>query len=101
MYRKENRIVKTPLWHRLLYRATDSLAKKKLLTRPTDTISLTNKKERMLTEKGFDTALQLLKIPFTQKEIFPVKSFEVQNEVKKSKKLHVLIITIPSEIQNK
>ncbi len=30
IYKKENRIVKTPLWHRLLYRAADSLAKQKL-----------------------------------------------------------------------
>jgi len=25
IYKKENRIVKTPLWHRLLYRAADTL----------------------------------------------------------------------------
>src|SRR6185436_10409047 len=48
IYRKENRIVKTPLWHRLLYRAADSLAKNKLVSRPTATIHLTNKKEWML-----------------------------------------------------
>jgi 5-methylcytosine-specific restriction endonuclease McrA len=82
IYRKENRIVKTPLWHRLLYRAADALAKMKLITRPTDTVELTNKKEWMLTEKGVDYALRLLQIPLTQKEILPIKSFEVQKEIK-------------------
>lgn len=83
IYRKENRIVKTPLWHRLLYRAADSLAKKKLVSRPTSTILLTTKKEWMLTENGFDEALKLLNIPQTQKEFLPTKSFEVQKIVKK------------------
>ncbi|MDR2185689.1 MAG: HNH endonuclease, partial [Treponema sp.] len=85
IYKKENRIVRTPLWHRLLYRAADSLATKKLITRPTDTMRLTNKKEWMLTEKGYDTALQLLHIPFSRKERLPVTSFEVQREIKKIK----------------
>lgn len=83
IYRKENRIVKTPLWHRLLYRAADSLAKEKLVSRPTSTILLTNKKEWMLTENGFDLALKILNIPKTQKEFLPTKSFEVQKIVKK------------------
>ena len=83
IYRKENRIVKTPLWHRLLFRATDSLAKEKLVSKPTSTIHLTNKKEWMLTESGFDAALKLLNIPKTQKEFLPTKSFEVQKIVKK------------------
>lgn len=83
IYRKENRIVKTPVWHRLLYRAADSLAKGKLVTRPTSTILLTNKKEWMLTENGFDEALKLLNIPQAQKEFLPTKSYEVQEIVKK------------------
>jgi hypothetical protein len=83
IYRKENRIVKTPLWHRLLYRAADSLAKEKLVSRPTTTILLTNKKEWMLTENGFDAAMKILNIPKTQKEFLPTKSFEVQRIVKK------------------
>ena len=83
IYRKENRIVKTPLWHRLLYRAADSLAKEKLVSRPASTVLLTNKKEWMLTENGFDEALKLLKIPQLQKEFLPTKSFEVQKVVKK------------------
>lgn len=82
IYKKEDRIVKTPLWHRLLYRAADTLAKEKLVTRPTATIELTNKKEWMLTEKGVDYALQLLQIPFARKKILPIKSFEVQKEIK-------------------
>ncbi|MDR1896588.1 MAG: HNH endonuclease [Prevotellaceae bacterium] len=83
IYKKENRIVKTPLWHRLLYRAADSLAKEKLVTRPTTTIQLTNRKEWMLTENGYDKALRLLDIPFERKEVLPVKSFEVQKLIKR------------------
>lgn len=83
IYRKENRIVKTPLWHRLLYRAADSLAKEKLVSKPTSTILLTNKKEWMLTENGFDEALKLLNIPKSQKEFLQTKSYEVQKIVKK------------------
>ena len=83
MYHKENRIVRTPLWHRLLYRAADSLAKEKLVTRPSSTIRLTNRKEWMLTENGFDRVLKLLNIPQSQKDSFPIKSFEVQKIVKK------------------
>jgi hypothetical protein len=83
VYYKENRIVKTPLWHRLLYRAADSLAKEKFVSRPTSTMLLTKKKEWMLTENGFDEALKILNIPKTQKELLPTKSFEVQKIVKK------------------
>lgn len=83
IYLKEDRVVKTPLWHRLLYRAADSLAKEKLVSRPTSTLYLTNKKEWMLTENGFDKALKLLNIPEAQKEFLAVKSYEVQKIVKK------------------
>jgi predicted restriction endonuclease len=83
IYRKENRIVKTPLWHRLLYRAADSLAKEKLVSKPTSTLLLTNRKEWMLTENGFDEALKLLNIPKSQKEFLQTKSYEVQKIVKK------------------
>ena len=61
IYRKENRIVKTPIWHRLLYRAAGALAKAKLVTRPTTTVRLTDKKEWMLTEAGIEKALRLLR----------------------------------------
>lgn len=37
----------------------------------------------MLTENGFDKALKLLKIPETQKEFLPTKSYEVQKIVNK------------------
>lgn len=67
----------------MLYRAADSLAKEKLVSRPTSTNHLTNKKEWMLTEDGFDKALNLLNIPKTQKEFLPTRSFEVQKVVKK------------------
>src|ERR1019366_7348748 len=61
--RKENRLKKSPLWHRLLFRAADALARQDLVSRPTQTLQLTKKKEWMLTEKGFDEALKLCKIP--------------------------------------
>jgi len=83
IYRKEDRIVRTPLWHRLLYRAADTLANEKLISRPTSTVLLTNKKEWMLTENGFDEALKLLNIPIAQKEFLPTKSYEVEKIVKK------------------
>ncbi len=83
IYKKENRTVRTPLWHRLLYRAGDALAKEKLVIRPTKTLMLTNKKEWMLTEQGYDKALKLQNIPSEYKEDLPIKSFEVQKMVKR------------------
>ncbi|MEJ7681185.1 MAG: HNH endonuclease [Segetibacter sp.] len=83
IYRKENRVKKSSLWHRLLFRAADNLAKENLVCRPTETFHLTHKKEWMLTENGFDTALKILKIPQEQKDILPVKSFEVQKVISK------------------
>jgi len=82
-YRKENRAKKSLLWHRLLFRAADSLAKENLVSRPSSTIRLTNKKEWMLTENGFDEALRLLRIPNTQKQFLPTRCFEVQKVIKK------------------
>lgn len=82
VYQKENRVKRSNLWHRLLYRAADSLAKNKLVTRPSKTIELTNEKEWMLTEKGFDKTLKLLSIPTENKDLFLTKSFEVQKVVK-------------------
>jgi hypothetical protein len=101
IYRKENRIVKTPLWHRLLFRAADTLAKEKLVTRPTDTAALTDKREWLLTEKGVDYALQLLKIPSAKKEILPIKSFEVQKEANKIKDAKRPLEYIPFEENRK
>ena len=83
VYRKQNRIKKSILWHRLLFRAADSLAKEKLVTRPTQTVGLTNRREWMLTEKGFDQALALCSIPPAEKDRLPTKSYEVQKIVKK------------------
>lgn len=82
-YRKENRVKKSYLWHRLLFRAADALAKEKLVSRPTQTTLLTNKKEWMLTEDGYDRALEILNVPVTQKDVLPIKSYEVQKIVKK------------------
>ena len=81
IYKKENRIVKTPLWHRLLYRSGDSLARAGLVTRPTTTERLTTKREWMLTEHGYDKVLQLLNIAPDYKEELPIKSFEVQKVI--------------------
>src|SRR5215813_10807397 len=83
VYRKENRVKKSYLWHSLLFRAADSLAKEKLVSRPTQTILLTNNKEWMLTEDGYNRTLEILHIPLEQKEILPIKSYEVQKIVKK------------------
>lgn len=86
IYKKENREKKAYLWHRLLFRAADTLAKRNLVSRPTQTVLLTNKREWMLTEDGYDKALNMLGIPAGQKENLPVKSYEVQKIVKKLNK---------------
>ena len=82
LYRKENRIKKSYLWPRLLYRAAAALEKRKFVSNPTSTFHLTNKKEWMLTENGFDAALNILHIPLSKKEHLPTKSYEVQKIVK-------------------
>lgn len=82
VYRKENRLKKSPLWHRLLFRAADALARESLVSRPADTLRLTKKREWMLTEKGVDAALGLCDIPFTKKNDLQIKSYEVQKIVK-------------------
>lgn len=83
VYRKENRVKKSLLWHRLLFRAADSLSKEKLISRPSQSMKLTSKREWMLTEIGFDKALRILNIPVANKEFLPIKSYEVQKIVKK------------------
>lgn len=80
---KENRIKKVNLWHRLLHRAAASLAKEKLVSKPKQTLLLTEKEEWMLTEKGFDEAIKLLNIPTARKNFLPIKSYEVQKIIKK------------------
>jgi hypothetical protein len=82
IYRKENRTVHSLLWHRLLFRAADSLAKSGLVSRPTATLQLSSNREWMLTEKGFDEVLKL-EGKLLSKEELGVRSFEVQKEVKK------------------
>ncbi len=83
MYRKENRIKKALLWHRLLFRAAAALAQAKLVSRPNQTFRLFGKREWMLTELGFDAALRLCNIPSELKDSLAIKSFEVQMVVKK------------------
>ncbi len=85
IYRKENRVKKSSLWHRLLFRAADSLAQEKLISRPSETFSLTNKKEWMLTELGINKALKIQNISTVKKEFLPTKSYEVQKVIKKLK----------------
>lgn len=81
IYKKENRIKRTSLWNRLLFRAADSLAKGHFICRPSETFQLTQKKEWLLTENGFDRALYLLNIPSDRKLELPITSFEVQQVV--------------------
>jgi predicted nuclease with TOPRIM domain len=83
IYRKENRVKKALLWHRLLFRAADSLAKENMVSRPTQTLKITQKREWMLTEKGFDEALRICNVPAERKESLPTKSYEVQKIVKR------------------
>src|SRR5437773_5680542 len=83
VYRKEDRVKKSLLWHRLLFRAADLLASEGLVSRPTQTVRLIRKREWMLTEKGFDEALRISDMPTTAKESLPTKSYEVQKVVKK------------------
>lgn len=82
IYRKENRLKKSLLWHRLLFRAASSLAETGLLSRPHETLKITGKKEWMLTENGFDKTLRALKISSEQKNSLPTKSFEVEKIAK-------------------
>ena len=82
-YRKENRLKRSLLWHRLLFRAADSLARDNLVSRPTQTFQLTSRKEWMLTERGFDRALRLSNIPIAKKELLAVKSYDVQKIAKR------------------
>ncbi len=83
IYRKENRIKRSFLWHRLLFRAAHDLANHNFVSRPTKTFLLTNKREWMLTEKGYDAALKLLHLPEKSKDLLLIKSYEVQKIVKK------------------
>lgn len=83
VYRKENRVKKAFLWHRLLFRAADALADQQMVSRPSQTLQLTHKREWMLTEKGFDEALKASDIPDNRKDLLPVKSYEVQAVVKR------------------
>lgn len=82
IYKKENRVKKANLWHRLLFRAADSLAKHNLVSRPTQTIRVTERKEWMLTEQGYEKALMLANFPISEKEKLSVKSFEVEKFAK-------------------
>ena len=86
IYRRENRVKKSNLWHRLLFRAADNLSKQKLISRPTQTVRLTNRREWMLTENGYDKALHLVGIPSSRKEKLSIKSYEVEKLVKQLKR---------------
>jgi hypothetical protein len=76
--RKEGRLKRWPAWNRLLYRAADFAAKQRLLARPKETLRLTGSREWMLTERGIDQALKILKVPIVTKQELPVVTYEVQ-----------------------
>lgn len=78
IYRKESRLKKSLLWHRLLFRAADDLAKHHLVLKPSQTVLLTGRKEWLLTENGYDRALILLGISQTTKSELQVQSYEVE-----------------------
>jgi len=88
--RKESRLKRFPAWNRLLFRAADLAAKQGLLARPKDTLKLTGRREWMLTERGIDQALHIVKVPVVRKQELPIMTFEVQrikNKLEKSKRL--------------
>ena len=76
--RKEGRVKTFPAWHRLLYRSAAQAARQRLLSHPTQTLKITQKKEWMLTESGIDQALRLSNIPITEKVNLSIKTYEVQ-----------------------
>jgi hypothetical protein len=76
--RKEGRLKRWPAWNRLLYRAADFAAKQGLLARPKETLRLTGSREWMLTERGIDQALKILRVPVVRKQELPVVTYEVQ-----------------------
>lgn len=86
IYRKENRLKKSYLWNRLLFRAADDLANKGLISRPTQTFKLNHRREWMLTEKGFGLVLKSLQLPLDEKLQLTTKTFEVQQIVKELEK---------------
>lgn len=86
IYKKENRVKRASLWHRLLFRAANKLANSKYVSRPKDTFLLTKKREWMLTEKGYNKVLSLLNFPKAQKETMFTKSFEVEKVSKRLQK---------------
>jgi len=83
IYRKESRLKKARLWHRLLFRAADALSHQRLVSNPIQTFQLSGRREWMLTEKGFDEALRLCNIPETEKESLSIQSYELAKVVKK------------------
>lgn len=83
IYHKENRKKYANLWNRLLFRAADSLARQKFILKPSQTILLTQRKEWMLTEEGYDFILKHLKIPEDRKRC--VRYCEIQKQINEMK----------------
>ena len=81
-YYKENRLKRTNLWHRLLYRAAESLAREDIVSHPKDTQILTGDREWMLTERGYEEALKLIGYSTKEKENFDIKSYELTHDFK-------------------
>lgn len=92
IYRKENRLKRTSLWHRLIFRAATDLANRGWVTRPTQTARISGNREWMLTEIGFDAALKASSISNSRKDELAVRSYEVQKIVKE-----LVSITAPKD----
>jgi hypothetical protein len=86
--RKEGRLKKFPAWNRLLFRAADIAAKEGLLARPKETLRLTGNREWMLTERGIDQALHIMRVPIVRKQELPVVTYEVQRIKNKLENAH-------------
>ena len=82
IYKKENRVKRSSLWHRLLFRAADRLANASYISRPKDTFLVTNNREWVLTEKGYNKVLALKNMKKAQKEVLRIKSLEVETTSK-------------------
>jgi len=87
---KEGRLKRFPAWNRLLFRAADFAAKQGFLARPKETLRLTGIREWMLTERGIDQALNILRVPVVRKQELPIVTYEVQrikNKLEKAERL--------------
>ncbi len=88
--RKDKRLKNSPAWNRLLFRAADVAAKNRLISRPSETVKFTGRREWMLTEAGFEEALRSQKRNIIDKDNLPIVTVEVQkarNKLEKAKRV--------------